>query len=45
MDIFPLVGVDSTPVCVLDDSGRLVGEISSTAVLQALAAERSARNA
>jgi glycine betaine/proline transport system ATP-binding protein len=45
MDIFPLVGQDGTPVCVLDDSGRLVGQISSTNLVQALAAERSARNA
>lgn len=45
MDIFPLINEDSRPVCVLDDSGRLVGEISSTVLVQALAAERSARNA
>ncbi|MFI7067996.1 betaine/proline/choline family ABC transporter ATP-binding protein [Kribbella sp. NPDC050124] len=45
MDIFPLVGEDGTPVCVLDDSGRLVGEISSTALLQALTTDRSVSHA
>lgn len=41
VDIFPLVGASGAPVCVLDDSGRPVGEISSTTLVQALAGERS----